>query len=280
MKGKYNLFISIILLITMIISSTVFALPEVKPLKPVLAEGVVFDGTQSSWAKEEIEKAFEYGLTYPDIMKNFNKEITREEFCTIVVKLYETLTGTEAEAGANPFSDTKNPEILKAYNLKIVYGTSADKFTPDKNITRQEICVMIYRALDVSISELDRSMPKDFDFADKGKIADWAIDAVKFAYKNNIMKGTGNNEISPLVNTTREQGIVLLKRTYEQYMDKDSQGLSKDGGPVSGGLINNLTVSPSGGVKFVFPSGDKVKDFTTEEKKFREVVPEENLAFL
>lgn len=184
MKGKSKGFISVILLITMIFSSTVFALPEIKPLKPVLAEGVRFDGTESSWAKEEVEKAFEYKLTYPDIMKNFNREITREEFCTIVVKLYEALTGKEAEAGANPFTDTKNPEILKAYNLKIVYGTSEDKFTTDKNITRQEICVMIYRALDVSIGSLDKSEPKDFNFSDKSKIAEWASDAVKFAYKN------------------------------------------------------------------------------------------------
>ena len=66
---------------------------------------------------------------------------------------------------------------------------------------------MIYRALDVSIGDLDKSEPKDFNFSDKSKIAAWAIDAVKFAYKNEIMKGTGNNEISPLNNTTREQYI-------------------------------------------------------------------------
>jgi hypothetical protein len=30
----------------------------------------------------------------------------------------------------NPFKDTTNPEILKAYDLKIVKGTSADTFSP------------------------------------------------------------------------------------------------------------------------------------------------------
>lgn len=38
----------------MIFSSTVFALPEVKPLKPILAEGVKFDGTQGNWSKEKM----------------------------------------------------------------------------------------------------------------------------------------------------------------------------------------------------------------------------------
>lgn len=280
MKGKLKRLISIILAMSMVFSTPIFALAKTEAVNPILPMGIVYDGTQSSWAKPELDSAYDYGLTYPGVLNNFGNAITREEFCVLAVRLYERLTGEIVKAGDNPFTDTTNPEIIKAYNLKIVYGTSADKFTPDNNITRQEICVMIYRALDISISELDKSMPNDFDFTDKGKIADWAIDAVKFAYKNNIMKGTGNNEISPLLNTTREQAIVLLKRTYEQYMNKDSQGLSKDGGPVSGGLINNLTVSPSGGMKFVFPSGDKVKDFTTEEKKFREVVPEENLAFL
>ncbi len=295
MKGNFKRLISIILAMSILFSTTAFAFAEAESVKTFLPVGIVFDGTESGWAKEEIEKAYEYKLTYPDVLKNFGNAITREEFCILAVRLYERLTGKIVKAGDNPFTDTTNPEIIKAYNLKIVYGTSADKFTPDKKITRQEICVMIYRALDVSISELDRGLAGDFNFADKGRIADWAIDAVKFAYKNDIMKGTGNNEISPLVNTTREQGIILLKRTYERYTDKDSRdtnlppadggeqslpGLSNEEGPVSSGIIDNLVKSPSGSIKFVFPSGDEVKDFATAQKKFREVVPEENLAFL
>jgi hypothetical protein len=44
---------------------------------------------------------------------------------------------------------------------------------------------------------------------------------MKFAYKNQIMKGISENLIDPLQNTTREQAIVLLKRTYTNFSDKE-----------------------------------------------------------
>ncbi len=88
---------------------------------------------------------------------------------------------------------------------------------PAEKITRQEICVMIFRALDASLPSLDKDISGPFPFADSGQIASWAIDAMKFAYKNVIMKGTPDNKIAPLSNTTREQAIALLNRTYVKY---------------------------------------------------------------
>ena len=79
-------------------------------------ESINFDGTQSSWAEAELKEAYENGLTYGQIENNYQKPITREEFCVIVVKLYEKL-GESPVMGTNPFTDTDNAEILKAYAL-------------------------------------------------------------------------------------------------------------------------------------------------------------------
>ena len=104
------------------------------PLSPALrvlaANPLVLDGTESSWAEPELQLAYSYGLTYPAVMNHFIKPITREEFCVIVVKLYSKLTGKTPSAGTSPFTDTANPEIVKAYNLGIVQGTGAGKFSP------------------------------------------------------------------------------------------------------------------------------------------------------
>jgi len=81
------------------------------------AQAIEIDPSASRWAVAELKIAYEYGLTYPDIMKDFKKAITREEFCVIAVKLYEKLSGKKAIPGTNPFSDTSNPEIVKAYTL-------------------------------------------------------------------------------------------------------------------------------------------------------------------
>lgn len=176
-----------------------------------------YDGTQSDWAEPEITQAYDWGLTYSGIMGDFQKKITREEFCVISVKLYEKLSGNTAVAVANPFLDTANADILKAYGLGIVKGLGEGRFAPNNNITRQEMCVMIYRALQAA-GEATTLLPGGtFSFSDQGNIASWAIDEVKFCNQNEIMKGTSLTTISPLVNTPREQAIVMIKRTYDQF---------------------------------------------------------------
>jgi hypothetical protein len=149
------------------------------------------------------------------------QDITREEFCGIAVKLYENLSGKEAlPCTVNPFNDTSDTDILKAYELGIVNGVSADRFTPANKISRQEICVMITRALKAAKPGLDYSVT-DYDrFTDENKIASWAINEVRFASKNNIMKGVGVNTINPLGETSREQGVIMIKRTYENFLNQ------------------------------------------------------------
>ncbi len=175
------------------------------------------DPSASSYFVAELEEAYNYGLTYPAIMINFGLRITREEFCTIVVKLYERLSGKTALAGPSPFTDTANAEIIKAAQLEIVMGVGGGLFMPARNITRQEICVMILRCLRKSLATVHDSATGGFPFADAGLIASWAFDAMRFCYRNEIMKGVSATTIDPLNNTTREQAIVLLKRTYVKY---------------------------------------------------------------
>jgi len=217
------------------------ALDITKQLKQIEKEEapLKLDSTASSWAVPELTEAYEAGLTYPGVMNNFRKPITREEFCTIVVKLYEKLTGELITAGTNPFSDTDNPEIIKANQLKIVYGTGQGKFSPNLNITRQEISVMIYRALVNALNDIDLSEDEDFPFADESQIANWAFSAMKFCYKNSILNGVGNNRIAPLDNTTREQAIVIVKRAYASFSADMGADKSGDSAIKKPGVIKN-----------------------------------------
>jgi hypothetical protein len=98
-----------------------------------------------------------------------------------------------------------------------VKGTGGGKFSPNLSITRQEITTMIYRALSKAYSKLPSINSNNFPFKDIDKIASWALDSMKFAYQNGIIKGVSPGQIDPLSDTTREQGIILIKRTYESF---------------------------------------------------------------
>jgi hypothetical protein len=135
----------------------------------------------------------------------------------ISVKLYEKLTANTAVPGANPFTDTSNQDILKAYELGIVRGVSANRFAPNNSITRQEMCVMIFRALQAAGESTIIQPGISFTFIDADSIAPWALNEVRFCNQRNIMKGTSQSTISPLRNTPREQAIVMIKRAYEAF---------------------------------------------------------------
>ncbi|NLO39924.1 MAG: PKD domain-containing protein [Ruminiclostridium sp.] len=175
--------------------------------------------TLSSWAVPEVEKAKEYGLVTQTVLGNYQRSITREEFCELAVKLYEALSGkTSLLPSFNRFTDTNNPEILKANALGIVNGVNAEQtlFAPYDNVNREQIAVMFYRTLAaVDLSLIPGRYP--LTFSDKNQVSDWALDAVGFMSKNGIIGGVGGNRMDPKGPATREQGIALVKRTFEKF---------------------------------------------------------------
>ncbi len=183
----------------------------------------------SNWAKPELDKANDYGLL-PDSLKgaDMTKPITREEFAELAIKLYEKATGFVPYVTVpNPFTDTKNPEILKAYQIGITAGTSATTFTPKALINREQVATMLSRAIRVMVPDADFSTNGAPAFNDEKYISTWALEHVKYMSKNSIIQGSDGNFMPKAVtdaqkaegyaNTTREQAIAMGVRSFEKY---------------------------------------------------------------
>ncbi len=171
----------------------------------------------STWAVPELNKASEYGFITDRIRDNMSGPITREEFCEVVVRLYEKATGKEATyKDSSAFSDTKNPEIFKAYELGIVYGVGENKFAPEQLITREQIAAMMHRAIKVIKPEADFSTVGANAYPDGKDITGYALESVKFMSKNGLMTNISGNFV-PKGTTTREQAVVIAVRTVERY---------------------------------------------------------------
>ncbi|MNI36998.1 Endoglucanase precursor [compost metagenome] len=172
----------------------------------------------SDWAKAELKLAIAQSLTTSSVLGDYQKPITREHFAGIAVKLYEALSSQKAEVIApNPFKDTVSIDVLKANKLGIVNGISADTFSPNTTITRQELCVMLMRAVKAAKPAASLQTVSNSSFNDANQIASWALDALHFAVNHKIMNGVGENRVDPLGNTTREQAIVVVKRTFDAF---------------------------------------------------------------
>ena len=181
----------------------------------------------SAWAKSELDEASEKGLIPESLMgADMTKPITREEFAELAVKLYEKTTGTKAKAASpNPFTDTKNPEILKAFELGVTTGTSATTFTPKALTNREQVASMLSRAIRKMVPDGDFSTAGAPTFTDERKISSWALEHVKYMSKLGIIKGadgkfmpkatTTAETASGYATTTREQAVAMSLRTFK-----------------------------------------------------------------
>jgi cell wall-associated NlpC family hydrolase len=186
----------------------------------------------SNWAKAEIDKAEEISLVPEKILGQYRSNITREEFSEVAVNLYEALSGKEGILqGENPFTDTQNAKVRIANNLGIVKGVGDGKFAPDDAITRQEISVMLYRALQAAKPGYAYSAGLNkYIFEDYDRISSWAREAVGYLYGIGVTNGIGDNLFSPKGNTTREEAIVLAKRMHDKVLaSKGNLVVSRDG---------------------------------------------------
>lgn len=173
-------------------------------------EGKIFKDA-SDWALVDLRSARTSGLTLPVQDLSYNKAITREKFCEIAVKLYEKLVQKSAPSSSkNTFEDTNNPEILKAYELGIVKGTSKTTFSPQANITREEVATMLKRTIDKAGKTLQIGSAKNF--SDHAQISSWARDPVSAMSAANIVKGLSETTFAPKQNTTIEQAVIMANR--------------------------------------------------------------------
>lgn len=187
-----------------------------------------YSGT-SDWAKEELNKAETYGLI-PDVLQeaNVSMPINRAEFAAVSVKLYEVLSGELAvETAENPFTDTEDSEVLKAYELGITSGVTVNSFEPDSLLSREQAATMLARVYTI-YSGNEITSNSEMKFNDDADISRWAKDSVYFMAENGVITGMDNNLFAPrnvtpeqeaafYANSTREQSLAIAKRMYEKF---------------------------------------------------------------
>lgn len=96
----------------------------------------------------------------------------------------------------------------------IINGISETEFAPDEYVTREQMAVILRRF--AKINGMDVSEIADISkFSDADDISNFAIDAMKWAYKTELINGTSETELSPKDVSTRAQVAAVLTRFCE-----------------------------------------------------------------
>ena len=185
----------------------------------------------SSWAGPELQRAAEQNLipaTLQPAHVDLTQPITRAEFAGVVVLTFENLARIPAlPTIVNPFTDTSDPYVLRAFNTGLMVGVSDTQFDPNTPLNREQTATALTRAFKRATIPswtfaTDANYPLNFTwpalFADDASISDWARESVYFMAANEIILGTGNNMFSPRATTTEQQARGYAVATREQAL--------------------------------------------------------------
>lgn len=179
------------------------------------------------WAYEEVVAAIENDLVPSYLQNLYLNDIKRGEFCDVIIQAMEAVldkdiaqivkdkTGEDITnyQHSYPFVDTTDTNTLAANKLDIVGGRGNGVFDPYTNITRQEAAAMLMRAAKVL------GMKNDGDgntsFADSDQVKYWAVEAVEYICKAEIMNGRGD-VFDPNGSYSREQSFMTIYRLFQK----------------------------------------------------------------
>lgn len=177
----------------------------------------------TAWAVADISELYSLGITPPMFWSSYTKPITRAEFVTMLVSLYESHKNADiSPSSTSQYVDLKNHNLetylRKAIKLELISGTSGNTISPDKALTRQEaaklLCTFISIMNRINIS--DHTQTLSF-YKDADQIADWANPYVFYAHQKDIMNGYSDGRFVPTANLTREQSLSIMLRLIKRY---------------------------------------------------------------
>ena len=213
----------------------------------------------SGWAQADYESASLAGMLSHNVAaNNLQEDITREEFCELIVNLYSRLTGTTlSEPEVYPFEDSDSAAVAQAYALGIISGRTENTADPFGNVTREELAKLLIntlKAAEINVisvkSESERLLEP---FSDADELSVWALTEMASALKYNLISGISEDTLSPKTGATREQAVAIVNRAYLQFAkEKEIFGVPEftnlaDGVTLDGNFT--LEWTPSDGAK-------------------------------
>ena len=143
-----------------------------------------------------------------------NDNVTREQYISMLYRLFGEVITPEKTVEKLPFSDTDNltysKEAVKwGYETGIAVGDTSGTYRPTAAITRGEMAAMTYRALEkLSGTPVPDELKKDAGFTDLGDA--FFTEAVNVLANLGIIHGKPDKTFAPYDTTTRGEAATII----------------------------------------------------------------------
>ncbi len=176
------------------------------------------DVKEGEWYYDAVADVYEAGLMKGKTDTQFDPSapMSRAEFVTVLSRLAAINAANYGYADELDFTDT-DPDAWYAdaagwaVETGLSTGTSATTFSPTREITRQEMAVLIVRF----VKYLGETVPdnsKVDKFADANKIASWATADIEIMRKYGFVQGDQNGNFNPEGKADRASVATIAMR--------------------------------------------------------------------
>lgn len=193
--------------------------PSDTATKPV--KGKFSDMTGYEWAEEAVTTLRDAGIISGRSEDEFypGDNVTREEF----LKMLTGAMNKSNEGTVSEFEDVKEDDwyygaVNVGVQLGITNGMSDKIFGVGVPITRQDMAVMVYRAL-ISMGMNFSDDTEAGVFNDADEISEYASEPVRLLTAAAMINGTGNNMFEPKIMVNRASAAKLICEVYKWGKD-------------------------------------------------------------
>ena len=178
--------------------------------------GIYLDVPEGHWAVGYIEQAHAYGIMEGVGSSSFGlgQTLSRAQFAALLRKFFQwqPVSGGEAH-----FSDVAPDawyfdEVETAYAQGILDGED-DHFRPDADITREEMAILLVKALGFQALAEQWVAEAPCPFPDVKEHQGY----ISMAYDFGMVTGMEDGQFHPKSSATREQAAAMMVRVYERY---------------------------------------------------------------
>ncbi|MZQ83793.1 hypothetical protein GQF01_16910 [Paenibacillus sp. 5J-6] len=181
-----------------------------------------FQDVQGHWAQNDIDQLASKFILQGTDDQSFepNQYVSRAQFASMLVSALGLIPDDTGAA----YNDVKASDwfagaVGTAAKKGLVQGNESGQFQPNELITREQMVVMISRAIQFAGkgSALAISQDNLSKYTDGNEISDWAKGAVGQTIHAKIVNGLTESRFAPQDSATRAQAAVMLKR-FLQYV--------------------------------------------------------------
>jgi hypothetical protein len=167
------------------------------------------------WAEQYVKDLVDRNVItgYEDDTFRTEDDITRAEFCTLIVKalgLEQDASGAEKFTDYTAIPEWARPFVGAAAKAGIVQGFDDNTFRADDKITRVEMATMISRSL--ALKAVTSSQGATKTFADDATIPEWAKGHVAKASGYGIVTGYEDSTFKPDNPASRAESATMVMR--------------------------------------------------------------------